>query len=254
MKENVLERMERIDAKQRVFHMNLDGSDAREVFTGYSLSGVDCGQVFVADSEGLYRFEPVSYDPTQIVLEQIWEGTLVSAVIDEYGIAIHSNLETIIILDRYTLEEIYSTRCTYPEYLWADGKLSLYGYTGAHGDQWVIRQTDVRAGLTKEILTFGEEIFDSLGRTFGITFYEYFRAPDSEAVRQAFAAEHPELADRNGEIWVLDQSPQGALQAVNGEVWCFARSVKLVHETGSTDNWLICDGADGTVPAGLRKE
>ena len=244
----------RIDAKQRVFHMNLDGSDAREVFTGYSLSGVDCGQVFVADSEGLYRFEPVSYDPTQIVLEQIWEGTLVSAVIDEYGIAIHSNLETIIILDRYTLEEIYSTRCTYPEYLWADGKLSLYGYTGAHGDQWVIRQTDVRAGLTKEILTFGEEIFDSLGRTFGITFYEYFRAPDSEAVRQAFAAEHPELADRNGEIWVLDQSPQGALQAVNGEVWCFARSVKLVRETGSTDNWLICDGADGTVPAGLRKE
>lgn len=244
----------RIDAKQRVFHMNLDGSGAREVFTGYSLSGVDSGQVFVADSEGLYRFEPVSYDPTQIVLEQIWEGTLVSAVIDEYGIAIHSNLETIIILDRYTLEEIYSTRCTYPEYLWADGKLSLYGYTGAHGDQWVIRQTDVRAGLTKEILTFGEEIFDSLGRTFGITFYEYFRAPDSEAVRQAFAAEHPELADRNGEIWVLDQSPQGALQAVNGEVWCFARSVKLVRETGSTDNWLICDGADGTVPAGLRKE
>ena len=244
----------RIDAKQRVFHMNLDGSDAREVFTGYSLSGVDSGQVFIADSEGLYRFEPVSYDPTQIVLEQIWEGTLVSAVIDEYGIAIHSNLETILLLDRYTLEEIYSTHYTYPEYLWADGKLSLYGYTGAHGDQWVIRQTDVRAGLTKEILTFGEEIFDNAGRTFGITFYEYFRAPDSEAVRQAFAAEHPELADRNGEIWVLDQSPQGALQAVNGEVWCFARSVKLVRETGSTDNWLICDGADGTVPAGLRKE
>ncbi|MBO6052823.1 MAG: DUF5050 domain-containing protein, partial [Clostridia bacterium] len=242
----------RIDAIDRVYRMNTDGSDIEMILTGYTLEGVDGGKLFVSEhtkpsTQGLYQIDIANLGGEFPVLEQIWEGFLYSAVIDEYGIAILvSPLERIVVLDRETFAEIYSTRYTYVDYLWAYGKLSLYGYTGEHGDQWVIRQTDVSTGVTRDILTLGEEIFDNAGRTFGITFYDYYRSPEGEAVREAFAADHPELADQNGEVWPLTEQPM-ELQAVGGEVWCLARSVKALRETGLSDNWLICDGADGTV-------
>ncbi|MCR5683637.1 MAG: DUF5050 domain-containing protein, partial [Clostridiales bacterium] len=218
----------RIDGIDRVYRMNADGSGVEMILSGYTLEGVDGGKLFVSEhtgpqSSGLYQTDIAALNGEFPVLEQIWEGSLYSAVVDEYGIAILvSALERIVVLDRETFAEIYSTRYTYVDFLWAYGKLSLYGYTGEHGDRWVIRQTDVSTGVTRDILTLGEEIFDNAGRTFGITFYDYYRSPESEAVREAFAADHPELADQYGGVWPLTEQPM-ELEAVGGEVWCLAR-------------------------------
>ena len=248
----------RIDGIDRVYRMNADGSGVEMILSGYTLEGVDGGKLFVSEhtgpqSSGLYQTDIAALNGEFPVLEQIWEGSLYSAVVDEYGIAILvSALERIVVLDRETFAEIYSTRYTYVDFLWAYGKLSLYGYTGEHGDQWVIRQIDVETGVTSDILTFGDEIFDQEGRTYGITCYDYYRSPDSEAVRQAFAAAHLELADRNGQIWMLDSMPM-ELQFVNGEVWCLGRSAKLLRETGLSLGWIVCDGAGGTVAPFFQK-